>query len=197
MNLAALTKADGDNSLEGVSHLSIGVAWDSSKRGKKGILGRILKEVGVDLDLAAVLYQDDVPVRVAIGDNPDPLKDGSVVHSGDNTTGAGEGDDETITADFTRVSKGINKIVYEVVAYKPNVDFATAQNVDVTVYDSSGGTATAVANIMPSLEDGGNAIVVAKAEKINGSWFLTVINKTGRITPGDQKSLLRLAKLNA
>ena len=36
--------------------------------------------------------------------------DGSVVHSGDNTTGAGEGDDETVTIDLTKVPADVDKI---------------------------------------------------------------------------------------
>jgi len=40
--------------------------------------------------------------------------DGSIVHSGDNRTGAGEGDDETVTIELTRVPADIDRIVLAV-----------------------------------------------------------------------------------
>jgi tellurium resistance protein TerD len=36
--------------------------------------------------------------------------DGAVVHSGDNTTGAGEGDDETLNIDLSKVAADVDKI---------------------------------------------------------------------------------------
>ena len=40
--------------------------------------------------------------------------DGSVVHSGDNTTGAGEGDDETVSIDLSKVPADVDKVVLAV-----------------------------------------------------------------------------------
>ncbi len=37
--------------------------------------------------------------------------DGSVVHSGDNTTGAGEGDDEVVNIDLSKVPADVDKVV--------------------------------------------------------------------------------------
>ena len=37
-------------------------------------------------------------------------KDGSIVHSGDNTTGEGAGDDETIICNLNKVSPHIDSI---------------------------------------------------------------------------------------
>ena len=37
--------------------------------------------------------------------------DGSIVHSGDNTTGAGDGDDEFVTIDLTKVPADVDKVV--------------------------------------------------------------------------------------
>lgn len=37
--------------------------------------------------------------------------DGSVVHHGDNLTGAGEGDDEQVSVDLTRVPPDVQRII--------------------------------------------------------------------------------------
>ena len=40
--------------------------------------------------------------------------DGSVVHTGDNRTGDGDGDDEQIVVDLTRVPANVNSLVFTV-----------------------------------------------------------------------------------
>jgi tellurium resistance protein TerZ len=45
-------------------------------------------------------------------------RDGSVVHQGDNTSGAGEGDDESITVDLARVHGPVDTIVLMVSSYQ-------------------------------------------------------------------------------
>ena len=66
-----------------------------------------------DLDGSAFLLKSDGKVR---GDSDfifyNNLKstDGSVVHTGDNTTGEGEGDDERIEIDLSRVPADIDRI---------------------------------------------------------------------------------------
>jgi len=42
---------------------------------------------------------------------------GSVVHSGDNLTGKGEGDDEVITVDMERIPYRVNYILFAVCMY--------------------------------------------------------------------------------
>ena len=48
-------------------------------------------------------------------------QDGSVHHTGDNLTGEGEGDDEVLTIDFTKVSPDVDKIAITVTIYEAQV----------------------------------------------------------------------------
>ena len=43
---------------------------------------------------------------------------GAVVHSGDNTTGDGEGDDEAITVDFSLLPDSVSRIAFTVSIYE-------------------------------------------------------------------------------
>ena len=45
-------------------------------------------------------------------------RDGAVVHTGDNLTGAGDGDDEVILIDFTKIPKEITKIAITVTIHE-------------------------------------------------------------------------------
>jgi tellurium resistance protein TerD len=44
--------------------------------------------------------------------------DGSVTHSGDNRTGDGEGDDETVTIDLTKVPADVDRVVLAVTIHE-------------------------------------------------------------------------------
>ncbi len=83
----------------------IGLGWDP----------RATDGAAFDLDASAFLQKSDGKVR---GDadfifyNNLKSSDGSVLHMGDNTTGVGEGDDEKLTVDLSRVPAEIDKIAF-------------------------------------------------------------------------------------
>lgn len=190
--MLTLSKSDGAAQLDGMTKLEVGVSWDTTGGGNPGVFGRLMRSIGTDLDLIAIVVnKDGQPVRFAGLDQLDPLKDGTLSHSGDNQTGRGEGDDETVTAQLDRMSGNAETIVFVAAAFKRGSSFGRAANVSFKVYDSSDGVKTQVADIWPSLTDAGNACAVAKAYRSNGSWELTVLNIMGNITQGDRSSLLK------
>lgn len=88
----------------GLTKVIIGLGWDP----------RSTDGAAFDLDGSAFMLKADAKVR---GDadfifyNNLKSADGSVVHSGDNTTGAGDGDDEFVNIDLTKVPADIDKVV--------------------------------------------------------------------------------------
>jgi stress response protein SCP2 len=188
-----LTKDMGAADLPGVTKLAIGASWDASAGGAGGVMGWAKRQRGTDLDAIAILMQGGEPVRLAGLDSLDPVQNGSVVHSGDNQTGRGEGDDETITVDFTKVPGNVDAILFVCAAFKKGSSFEKAMNVSFKVYDSSDGTPGIMADIWPSLLGSGNACAVAKAYRAGDTWKLEVVNTRGTVRQGDQTSLLRFA----
>lgn len=191
--MLTLTKESGPAEMAGISRLELGVSWDTTGGGHSGIVGRLFRKAGTDLDLVAVLMNGNDPVRFAGIDQLNPLGDHSVVHSGDNQTGHGDGDDETLTLDLERISQNVTAIVFVAAAFKHGSSLDRAANVSFKVYDSTGGSKTQVADIWPSLLTKDNACAVAKAARVAGVWQLTVLNVTGKVTQGDRQSLMRFA----
>jgi len=189
--MITLTKEDGPADLDGVTHLSIGVSWDPTAGSSGGVLGKLRRNSGTDLDLIAIALQGGDPVRLAGLDSLDPMGNGSLVHSGDNQTGRGDGDDETVTVEFARIPPHITSIVFVAAAYKKGSSFQKARNISFKVYDATGGTSQQVADIWPSLLSQDNGCAVAKAVRVGGSWKLEVINTTGKIKQGDEHALMR------
>lgn len=181
----------GTADLTGVTHFSVGAAWDTSTGGSGRFLGAIKQRIGTDLDNIAILMQAGEPVVYVGLDNEDPLG-GSVTSTGDEHTGKSAGDDETISVDFAKVPPEIDAILFTVCAYKKKTDFSNAKNVMVSVYDNTPGSPSAkVATIRPSLLGTGNMIIVAKATRGTASWSLEVINEHKRFTQGDFRAMLR------
>jgi tellurium resistance protein TerZ len=191
--MITLKKEDGPADLGGVTHLSIGVSWDPTAGSSGGLMGKIRQKTGTDLDLIAIAMQGAEPVRLAGLDSSDPFGNGSLVHSGDNQTGRGDGDDETVTVVLDRVPPNITSIVFIAAAYKKRSAFQNARNVSFKVYDATGGTTQQVADIWPSLLTTDNGCAVAKATKDGEGWKLHVINETGKIKQGDEQNLMRFA----
>jgi len=87
----------------GLNKIVIGLGWDP----------RATDGAEFDLDGSAFLLKADGKVRADsdfIFYNNLKSTDGSVTHTGDNRSGAGEGDDETIVVDLTRVPSDIERI---------------------------------------------------------------------------------------
>ncbi|MGA5582133.1 TerD family protein [Streptomyces thermodiastaticus] len=191
--MIVLTKEDGPADLDGVTHMSIEVAWDPTSGASGGVMGLLRRKAGTDLDLIAIALRDSEPVRLAGLDSLDPMGNGSLVHSGDNQTGRGDGDDETVTVEFARIPSQITSIVFIAAAFKKGSSFQKARNISFKVYDATGGEAEQVAEIWPSMLTQDNACAVAKAVRMGDSWKLQVINETGKVKQGDERALMRFA----
>jgi stress response protein SCP2 len=96
-----------------LTRLRLGLGWD--KKRTAGAIGTGAPDV--DLDASAVQFTGDQLFDLAFYNNLQ-TRDGSVVHLGDNQTGSGEGDDEVITVDLSRVYAKVDAIVFMVSSYQ-------------------------------------------------------------------------------
>ena len=107
--MAGLTLQKGNNlSLTkvspGLTVATVGLGWDP----------RTTSGEAFDLDASALLIGENGKVRSSadfIFYNQTSSADGSVVHLGDNRSGAGDGDDEQITIDLTKVAADVKRVV--------------------------------------------------------------------------------------
>lgn len=114
-----------------LTQVKMGLGWDPIE--KKGMFGS--RAIDIDLDAAAVLFADNEIADVCYYGQL-RSKDGSIMHLGDNLTGAGDGDDEVITVDLTRVPPYVTTIIFIVTSYKGQT-FAQVQNAFCRLIDAS------------------------------------------------------------
>lgn len=182
--------------------IRVGAAWDTSARGMGGISGWLSRKAGADLDAVAVMFEDGTPVRMAGIGNDDPLKNASVLHSGDNQTGQGEGDDEYIDVDLDKVDAEVDKIVFMVAAFKTknktmgDQGFGGADNVEFTVYDMTTGRPEKQFRIRPSLLGRENCVIVATLKRGQYGWEMRKANAKVNVEHGNTQRLL-MAAVNA
>jgi len=101
-------------SAPGLTNILIGLGWDA----------RATDGAGFDLDASGFLLTTEGKVRSDadfVFFNQPASADGSVKHLGDNTTGEGDGDDEQITVDLTKVPADVDKIAIAVTIHDAEV----------------------------------------------------------------------------
>ena len=120
----------------GLSKVVVGLGWDVNAFDTGG---------DFDLDASAFLLTDSGKVStqedfVFFGNLPHPS--GSVQHMGDNLTGAGDGDDEQIKVELSKVPGNITKIAFTVTIYKPEErrqNFGQISNAFIRIYNEETG----------------------------------------------------------
>lgn len=196
-----------DSPLTGVTKLRFGAGWDRKTvkpTGWKAALRLKATEQAIDLDLALVLCRDREPKRIVIGHNVDPVN-GMAVHSGDNTTGEGTGDDESVDLNLAGLPAWATEWAVVVTAFKPGTSFDNAQNVSLNVYDISAGRPTLIDELMPTLGTGFSAVLVASGKRDRDAtdnpldgWSTRLVDHAGRLSrQGDDAALLAFVRQHA
>ncbi|MFB8276175.1 TerD family protein [Nocardia colli] len=152
-----------------LTFVKMGLGWDPVKN--RGMFGN--RTVDVDLDASVVMFADNNPVDVAYYGQL-TSKDGSIRHQGDNLTGEGEGDDEVILVDLTRIPAHVSTLVFIVTSYKGHT-FEQIQNAFCRLVDGTTNAELArytLAGGMPF-----TAMAMAKVFRVGGDWKLQAIGE--------------------
>jgi tellurium resistance protein TerD len=119
----------------GLSKILVGLGWDTRSSDGQDF----------DLDASAFLLKEGDKVRSDadfIFYNQLKSPDGSVEHTGDNLTGEGEGDDEVIKVDLSRVPPEVQKISVAVTIHDAEArrqNFGMVTNAFIRVVNGAGG----------------------------------------------------------
>lgn len=120
----------------GITKTTVGLGWNP----------RVTDGTAFDLDAIAFLVNENGKVRADndfIFFNNLKSSDGSVVHNGDNRTGEGHGDDETLSVDLSMVPADISKVIFAVTIYDGqtrNQNFGQVANAYIRVSNNAGGS---------------------------------------------------------
>jgi tellurium resistance protein TerD len=163
----SLTKTDAS-----LTKLLIGLGWDP----------RATDGVEFDLDASAFLLGANGKVRSEadfVFYNQLKSVDGSVEHTGDNRTGAGDGDDEVLKVDLSRVPADVDKIAFIVTIHDAD---GRKQN-----FGQVGGSFIRIANEVTGAEvvrydlaedaSTETAMIFAELYRNNGEWKFRAVGQ--------------------
>ena len=171
INLTKGQKVDLTKGHQGLSKLIIGLGWDTNKY-----------DGGADFDLDAAAF--------LLGANGKTASDkdfvfygnlnhesGSVIHTGDNLTGDGDGDDEVIKVDLSKVPASVEKIDFTATIYEAeerHQNFGQVSNAYIRVVDEANNTELLKFDLGEdfSIE---TAVVVGEIYRNNGEWKFNAI----------------------
>jgi tellurium resistance protein TerZ len=161
----SLSKSGGGT----LTRVRMGLGWDAAA--KKGRFGR-MKAQSIDLDASCLLFGPDGALLDVVWFQQLRSKDGSVVHTGDNLTGAGEGDDESVNVDLPAVPAGVSQLVFTVNSFTGQ-DFSQIDNAFCRLVDETDGQELA----RYDLSGGGphTAQIMAKVARDGQGWSMTAI----------------------
>lgn len=158
-----------------LSEVVMGLGWDATK--KKGFMGFGGGSQDVDLDASCLMFDAGGALVDAVWFRQLRSKDGSIEHTGDNRTGAGDGDDEQIKVSLARVPAGVKSLVFTVNCFTGQ-DFSQVENAFCRILD--GRTQKEVARYDLSVQGKHNAQIMAKLYRHNDEWKMHAIGENGQ-----------------
>ncbi|MDE6015982.1 MAG: TerD family protein [Acetatifactor sp.] len=171
INLSKGQKVDLTKGNPGLKKIMVGLGWD---------VNAFDSGADFDLDAAAFMTADNGKCItekefIFYGNLEHPS--GALKHMGDNLTGAGEGDDEQIEVDLTKIPENVSKIAFTVTIYDADVrrqNFGQVSNAFIRIVDEVTGQELIRYDLGEdfSIE---TAIVVGELYKNNGEWKFNAI----------------------
>lgn len=157
----------------GLTKVIMGLGWDAVK--KSGLFG-FGGSTEIDLDASCLMFDDSGKSVDAIWFRQLKSKDGSVVHTGDNRTGDGDGDDEQIIVNLSSVPSNIKSLVFTVNSFTGQ-DFSQVANAFCRIINASNNQEIARYNL--SVQGSHSAQIMAKLYRHSGEWKMHAIGENG------------------
>ena len=155
----------------GLTSVRMGLGWDAAP--KKGLFRS--RAQTIDLDASALLFGAGGQLVDQVWFQQLTSKDGSVQHTGDNLTGEGEGDDESIRVHLPGVPADVQTIVFTVNSFTGQ-DFTQIENAFCRLIDET--TETEIARYDLTGSGAHTAQVMAKVSRDGVGWTMTAIGAT-------------------
>lgn len=175
-------KVDLTKGNSGLHKVIVGLGWDPVQTETRGIFGMKKKAADIDCDASALLLNSSGKLSqskntVCFHNLVSPCH--SVRHSGDNLTGEGEGDDEQIQIELTKVPDDVSKILMVVNIYQCEArgqDFGMIRSAYIRVLNPATNQELIRFNLTEDYV-GKTALIVGEIYRHNGEWKFNAIGE--------------------
>lgn len=187
INLQKGQRVDLTKGNPGLSKIMVGLGWDPVQKsgGGGGLFGGLFGGGGsgganVDCDASVILLGANDKLQ----NNNDVIyfgnlksKDGSVTHSGDNLTGDGDGDDEQVSIELSKVPTQVEKLVFIVNIYdatKRKQHFGMIRNAFIRVVNPSNNQELIKYNLTDDYS-GKTSLIVGEIYRHGNEWKFAAV----------------------
>ncbi|MEM6486861.1 MAG: TerD family protein [Pseudomonadota bacterium] len=170
----SLTKGGGASD-PGLTKLHFGLGWDPVPK-KKGFLGGLFGggSEEIDLDASVIVFDDARQMIEMVWFRKLRSDDGAIQHTGDNLTGEGEGDDESIKVDLGALNPAASALVFLVNSFRGQT-FDEVENAFCRVVDDSNDTE--IARFTLAEKGGHTGVILGIASKSGGTWSFKAVGE--------------------
>lgn len=165
----------------GLTQITCGLGWDVAEKTGGGFFSAFGGGQDFDLD-ASVLCLDS---NKRISDIKDIIyfgnlkhQSGSIIHQGDNLTGAGDGDDEIIIVDLPKIPARISRLVFIVNIYdciQRKQNFSQIENAFVRLVNRANNKELARYELSGSNYTGMTGMTLAEIYRHDNEWKMAAI----------------------
>ena len=168
----------------GPQNVILGLGWDAGEEvveqrsgGFLGFGGRVERQTvkrSIDLDASCVVLDGSNQVVDTVWFRQLASRDGSIVHSGDNRTGDGDGDDEQIRVNLSSVPRSAQTLVFTINSFSGE-SFSQIKNASCRLLDGDSNAELA----RYDLSGGGShtALIMAKLVREGDGWGVEAIGQ--------------------
>ncbi|HGM1447023.1 TPA: TerD family protein [Clostridioides difficile] len=184
INLSKGDKIDLKKSNPGLSNILVGLGWDPVQQSGGGFFKSLFGGGKADIDCDASVFMlnqegklSGIKNLIYFGNLKSACK--SVLHTGDNLTGEGTGDDEQILVNLDKVPSNIHKLLFVVNIYNcvdRKQHFGMIENAYIRVEDQGNKKEIAKYNLSDNYSEKTTLIVGAIYRK-DGSWQFKAIGE--------------------
>lgn len=174
---------------KGLRTVTMGLGWDAAK--PKGFLSGLFGGGGagnIDLDASCLVFDARKGLLETVWFRQLQSRDGLIRHSGDNLTGDGDGDDETISVDLAKLSPDVAALVFTVNSFRGQT-FDQVDNASCRLVDQDG---KEVCNFALAEKGRHTGVVMATVTRNGAGWSMKAVG-----LPADGRTVHDLASVAA
>lgn len=180
INLVKGQKIDLTKGNAGLSSVIVGLGWDPAEP-TRGFFG-VKKQANVDCDASALMLNENGKLikkgnLICFHNKQSPCN--SVIHSGDNLTGDGDGDDEQIKVNLSAIPADVHKILVVVNIYDATnrkQDFGMIKSAYIRVMNAAGNNELTRFNLTDNYT-GFTALICGELYRQGGEWKFAAIGE--------------------
>jgi len=182
INLVKGQKIDLTKGRSGLTKLTVGLGWDPVETKSRGLFGMKKAKADIDCDASALMLNENDKLTkkgnlVCFYNLRSEC--GSVEHSGDNRTGEGDGDDEQIAIDLSRIPADVHKVLVVVNIYQAEQrkqDFGMIASAYIRVANTQNGEELVRFNLTDNYS-GMTALITGEIYRNGSEWKFNAIGQ--------------------